>query len=246
MSFLDRLGERVEVIICPIAVLGLALLGCGWPGGHGEAASKPRMSEPLDPLSVHPCVPVADAVGMPLASAIGRSRKVEATKWKGLPVPGLRGEFAVFPEGVGLGYLSESSVGTSCVRIASKIDFTDVQNGFAGSPYRENFCVRWTGFVHVARAGRHVFYLSSDDGSRLYIDEQLVVNNDGPHGMEEREGTIELTLGHHAVRVEFFQGGGGAGCQLHWQPAGKEKQLLEGHCIWHYRDVEVVGGTPQF
>ena len=43
----------------------------------------------------------------------------------------------------------------------------------------DDFAVRYTGEFDVARAGSHTFHLTSDDGSRLYIDGQLVIDNDG-------------------------------------------------------------------
>ena len=52
---------------------------------------------------------------------------------------------------------------------------------------------------------------NSDDGSALYIGDKRVVDNDGLHGMVERSGTIALEAGWHAIRVEFFERGGGAG-----------------------------------
>jgi hypothetical protein len=65
--------------------------------------------------------------------------------------------------------------------------------------------------VHATEAGEWRFGTSSDDGSALYIGDQRVVSNDGLHGMVERSGTIALEAGWHAVRVEFFERGGGAG-----------------------------------
>ncbi len=68
-----------------------------------------------------------------------------------------------------------------------------------------------TGHVQVVSPGLYTFYTNSDDGSRLYIGEQAVVNNDGLHGMQERSGQIALQAGWHLVRIEFFENGGGAG-----------------------------------
>jgi hypothetical protein len=48
--------------------------------------------------------------------------------------------------------------------------------------------------------------LESDDGSRLYIDDQVVINNDGIHPPLAVRNRIELTGGIHRIRVSYFQG----------------------------------------
>ena len=50
------------------------------------------------------------------------------------------------------------------------------------------------------------FALTSDDGSRLMIDDQTVVDNDGVHPVSTQSGTIELGGGIHKIRVQYFQG----------------------------------------
>ncbi|MBI5863111.1 MAG: hypothetical protein HZB38_01095, partial [Planctomycetes bacterium] len=57
----------------------------------------------------------------------------------------------------------------------------------------------------------YTLFTNSDDGSRLWIGSTLVVDNDGLHAMTERSGTLGLQAGTHAIRVEFFERGGGAG-----------------------------------
>ncbi|MDH3459123.1 MAG: family 20 glycosylhydrolase, partial [Gemmatimonadota bacterium] len=78
----------------------------------------------------------------------------------------------------------------------------------------EQFGLVFTGYVRVPLDGLYTFFLSSDDGSRLLIGDDLVVDHDGPHGATEREGMIALQAGYHAVTVLFFQGGGDGSLSL--------------------------------
>jgi RHS repeat-associated protein len=64
--------------------------------------------------------------------------------------------------------------------------------------------VRFTGYINVATSGTYTFYTSSNDGSKLYIGDTLVVNNDGVHGPVEQSGSIDLKAGKHAITVEYF------------------------------------------
>ena len=84
----------------------------------------------------------------------------------------------------------------------------------------ENFALVFTGVVSVPENGIYTFKLSSDDGSRLFIDEHLVVDNDGLHGMETKQGIAPLAAGYHQIRIEYFNATGGMGLKLDWQGPG--------------------------
>ncbi len=84
----------------------------------------------------------------------------------------------------------------------------------------DNFVVHAIANLTVQAAGTYTFRLRSDDGSELFIDDQLVVDNDGLHGAEDVDGAIELTAGMHALRINFFEAGGGQELRLSWRPPG--------------------------
>jgi hypothetical protein len=72
-------------------------------------------------------------------------------------------------------------------------------------PHREdNFGVRISGFITLSE-GEYTFYLKSDDGSKLYVDGRLLVNNDGLHGARELAGKVRLTGEKHAVEIRYFE-----------------------------------------
>lgn len=76
---------------------------------------------------------------------------------------------------------------------------------------RENdFALTYTGFIDIPKTGIWTFYTKSDDGSRLWIGDKLVVENDGLHGASERSGAIALAKGKHPIKVAYFQRGGDA------------------------------------
>ncbi|MEV6620346.1 family 16 glycoside hydrolase [Amycolatopsis sp. NPDC051106] len=77
-----------------------------------------------------------------------------------------------------------------------------------------------TGNIAIATAGTHQFRLTSDDGSRLRIDGQVVITNDGLHGATAVTGSIALTTGYHALRIEHFDNAGDQQITLEWQPPG--------------------------
>lgn len=89
-----------------------------------------------------------------------------------------------------------------------------------------DFSFQFMGYVTVPTAGNWTFYTSSDDGSRLYIGNTLVVENNYSQGQTERSGIINLLAGTHAVTVQFGQGAGGFGLTVSYAGPGTAKQLI--------------------
>jgi len=78
------------------------------------------------------------------------------------------------------------------------------------------FGVVWTGYLTVPGADDYRFATTSDDGSRLFVDDRLVVDNSGPHRSETKSGTISLARGSHRVRLEYTQFGGSSELTWSW------------------------------
>jgi PKD repeat protein len=100
-----------------------------------------------------------------------------------------------------------------------------VVNNFTLDPRQrdDDFAFRYTGTISIATAGSYTFYLSSDDGSRLFINNTLVVNYDGTHGAGEMSGSISLPAGNHNIRVEYFERGGGQSLTVQYSGPGVAK-----------------------
>ncbi len=73
----------------------------------------------------------------------------------------------------------------------------------------EQFGVIYKGYIKVSEEDVYRFSVTSNDGSRLYVADKLVVNNDGLHGTYEKEGEIALQKGWHKIELLYFQAGGG-------------------------------------
>ncbi len=90
----------------------------------------------------------------------------------------------------------------------------------------ETFGIRYTGLLNINTAGTYTFFISSDDGSSLSLDGNLVVINDGLHGVTTRSGTIDLTIGAHFFTVLFFENTGGEFLNVEYQGPGIARQTL--------------------
>ena len=72
----------------------------------------------------------------------------------------------------------------------------------------------------VPADGAYAFRLTSDDGSKLYLDDALAIDNDGLHGVESKDATVTLTAGAHPLRIEYFEDRFGQQLTLAWKPPG--------------------------
>lgn len=90
-----------------------------------------------------------------------------------------------------------------------------------------NYAIRFHSYVAIDTKGRFRFHLGSDDGSKLFIDDQLIADCDGVHPHQFASGEIELDQGVHQIRVEYFQGGGEASLELEWEGPTFPRQSIE-------------------
>ena len=77
------------------------------------------------------------------------------------------------------------------------------------SPLTDMFGMVFESNMLVDNEGDHFFLLGSDDGSKLYIDDKLEIDNDGLHGLNTKTKHIHLSKGFHKIRVEYFENKGG-------------------------------------
>ena len=118
-------------------------------------------------------------------------------------------------------------------QVVPTIDVASTGGEFAGSGRADEVGAVWTGWLRVDQAGTYRIAVESDDGSRVWIGDRMLVNNDGLHGMVERSGSIVLGPGKHAIRVEFFEYGGGAGCILRMEGPGVPFGVVDAGRLTH-------------
>jgi len=78
----------------------------------------------------------------------------------------------------------------------------------------ERFGMVCRGYLEATVDGVYTLGLRSDDGSRLFVGSNKVIDNDGTHDKQERRAEVALAAGRHAIRVEYFQWSYGATLEL--------------------------------
>ena len=124
-------------------------------------------------------------------------------------------------------------------RIDRQLDWRATAGKFAESDLVDHFYVRWTGSIRIPRDGTYTLYLYSDDGSRLFIGDRMVVDNGGLHDLEERSGTIELKAGLHPIRIELIENEGRVAIRAFWEAEGLDKEIIPASALVHSKDKDL-------
>jgi len=145
------------------------------------------------------------------ASPIARARFARTSLRTGHDVAGLQ-----LRPGLRYAYM-EGSFGS----VFEAVEATPTRYGLTprvqltGEEDPEHFGLRFDGYLQVPEDGLYKFELTSDDGSYLYVNNNLLIDNDGRHSAVGKTGTIALAAGHHRLGVWYFQSAGGRALSLH-------------------------------
>ncbi|MCX6219365.1 MAG: GH92 family glycosyl hydrolase [Bacteroidia bacterium] len=94
------------------------------------------------------------------------------------------------------------------------------------------FGLWFKGYIKIPADGIYTLYLSSNDGSYLYLDGKELIENDGNHAQVEEPGSIGLKAGYHAIEVQYMQCGGGKGLKVSWDGPGIDKEEIPGPVLF--------------
>lgn len=90
-----------------------------------------------------------------------------------------------------------------------------------------DYSLRYSGYIEISTAGTYTFETTSNDGSKLYIDGELVVDNDGAHIKRVRSGSMSLSAGKHRLVLVYFQRGGSQTLRLKYSGADTSEVLVD-------------------
>ena len=123
---------------------------------------------------------------------------------------------------------------------APKLSRTDGQIDFSWgkrSPSRriapDTFSARWSGQVEVPTTGTYTFYTHTSDGVRLWVNDELVVDQWSNQPPREWSGSVSLQAGErYPIKMEYYEGSGWATAKLLWSGPGVDKQIIPGDRLY--------------
>ncbi len=107
------------------------------------------------------------------------------------------------------------------------------QFSISESSETDNFAFTFTGYIKIPEDGLYTFYLESNDGSVMYLDDFKLIDNDGAHGIYEKSTSTSLRAGFHSISVKYFQLGGGSLLNVSWEGPDIPKQEIPEELLFH-------------
>lgn len=123
--------------------------------------------------------------------------------------------------------------GSTVSRVDKSIDF----NWGSGSPDAaigaDTFSARWTGRIQAIEAGSYTFRTTSDDGVRLWVNNQLLIDRFVDQSATSHTGSIALAAGQlYDIRIDYYENGGDASMKLEWQRPGRPMEPVPMHSLF--------------
>lgn len=91
------------------------------------------------------------------------------------------------------------------------------------------------GYIEIPKDGVYTFYISSDDGSCLYIDDNMIIENDGQQAVIEKYGMTALKKGYHSIRILFFENSGGEDLKVYIKGPEIVKQPIPNKMLFYVK-----------
>lgn len=155
-------------------------------------------------------------------------------------------------------YFNNSNLGgrPAFVQTEKKINYSWAGGAGVKDLSKENFSVRWSGVLRSKETSDYDFTLGGDDGYRMYINDELVINNWNPGGYRSTVFTKTLQKEtSYRIRIEYYQQGGGAAVNFIWNKKNDatddyanylNKADLIVACFGHNSDTEGEGSDRSF
>jgi len=115
----------------------------------------------------------------------------------------------------------------------SQINNASTDGNYAGSGRADQVGAVYDGWLRVPTSGIWTVSIISDDGSRMSIGSEIVIDNDGLHAMTTRSAVLAFAAGMFPIRLEFFENGGGAGFIVKWSGPGISDSVIAPEFFWH-------------
>ncbi|SDX03413.1 PA14 domain-containing protein [Ruegeria halocynthiae] len=153
------------------------------------------------------------------------------TRSYGIPTEGLGfiAQYFILPNWVSSLNEIDFEATPNAVEVVDNLNIVSSYEPFWENGTRDSFAALYSGKLDVTSPGNYTFYLTSDDGSALYIDGELVINNDGNHASTLIPVSLDLTAGTHDIEIRYFESGGAQTLKLEWNgpDTGGDTQLLD-------------------
>jgi hypothetical protein len=152
------------------------------------------------------------------------------TSVSGESMAGLRASYYLLPKSISSLTQIDFAAAPAATGVVGSLNHVNTVNPFWTGGALDWFAARYTGSLNVEQGGRYTIYLTSDDGSALYLNGRQVIANDGFHSAVEKTVTLDLPRGSHQLEIRYFEAGGTQTLRMEWAgpDTGGARRLIEG------------------
>lgn len=141
-------------------------------------------------------------------------------------------------------YDTSNLTGPFLSRIDTTIDFEWGQGAPDPAIDVNTFSLRWTGSVDVPTSEVWTFVTRTDDGVRLWIDHELVIDRWINQGPTDHSVDLDLAAGSHDLRMEYYENSGGAMARLSWESASRPREVIPTSALSAAPPTEPTAAPP--
>lgn len=91
----------------------------------------------------------------------------------------------------------------------------------------------YSGYIKIPKYGVYTFFLSTNDGGVLYLDDKRFIDKDGPGGATPLSRIVNLKAGTYKIGEKYFQMGGGFSNTISWKGPGIRKEVIPASVLFH-------------
>lgn len=145
--------------------------------------------------------------------------------------------------GVATVWMMRKGIAYPCAAMGRANDWPIFATASAAGSANQDFSVRWTGQVAPKYSETYTFTTATDDGVRLWVNDKLLVDKWQGQGTTEWSGEIALEAGkRYDIKMEYFQGSGGAVARLLWASPSQAKQIIPTAALYPTKDATTATG----
>jgi uncharacterized protein (DUF1800 family) len=143
---------------------------------------------------------------------------------------GLSGQYFTNASSTYANVANFNSTNSRLLRVDGPVDFNWGSTNYLPITNGGYYSIRWTGQVQPQFSETYFFVVNSDDGLKLWVNDQLIINSWVTKGASDLTGTpIALTAGtKYNIKLEYFNGGGSGQVHLSWYSVSQPKQIIPG------------------
>ena len=167
-------------------------------------------------------------------TSVEASRVIFIEPWPTGYAPGLAASYYAFSNEISR-MPDVSGVAVAASGVIDRVVFARTTSVWEGMPDDLTNCYAavYDGALRIRDAGRYTLTLNSDDGSRLWLDGRMIIDNDGAHSMCSKSVSLPLCEGLHDLKIEYFENAGEAGLELFWTQPGGKKEYVPRRNLFH-------------